>query len=206
MKIYDISMEIHPNMPVYKDLESKKPTFKNVANFKDNSHYETDVTMNVHSGTHIDFNLHMIENGETSSEAKIEQYISEARVFDLSYVLDSITKENLTNLAIRKGDFVIFKTRNSQDEGFNPNFVFVSESAANYLAEIGIKGVGIDALGVERSQPGHPTHKALMAKNIIILEGLRLANIRSGVYTLIALPLKLRGLDASPVRAILLGN
>ena len=42
--------------------------------------------------------------------AKIEQYISEARVFDLSYVLDSITKENLTNLAIRKGDFVIFKT------------------------------------------------------------------------------------------------
>lgn len=206
MKIYDISMEIHPNMPVYKDLESKKPTFKNVANFKDNSHYETDITMNVHSGTHIDFNLHMIENGETSSEAKIEQYISEARVFDLSYVLDSITKENLTNLAIRKGDFVIFKTRNSQDEGFNANFVFVSESAANYLAEIGIKGVGIDALGVERSQPGHPTHKALMAKNIIILEGLRLANIRSGVYTLIALPLKLRGLDASPVRAILLGN
>lgn len=206
MKIYDISMEIHPNMPVYKDLASKKPTFKNVANFDKDSHYETDVTMNVHSGTHVDFNLHMIKDGETSSEAKIEQYISDARVFDLSYVLESITKENLTNLAIRKGDFVIFKTRNSQDEGFNPNFVFVAESAAQYLAEIGIKGIGIDALGVERSQPGHPTHKALMAKNIIILEGLRLAHIRSGAYTLIALPLKLRGLDASPVRAILLGN
>lgn len=206
MKIYDISMEIHPGMPVYKDLESKKPTFKNVANFKDNSHYETDVTMNVHSGTHVDFNLHMVDGGETSSEAKLDHYISEARVFDLSYVLESITKENLVNLAIRKNDFVIFKTRNSQDEGFNPNFVFVAESAANYLAELGIKGVGIDALGIERSQPGHPTHKALMSKNIIILEGLRLANIRSGSYTLIALPLKLRGLDASPVRAILLGN
>lgn len=205
MKIYDISMEIHPDMPVYKDLESKKPTFKNVANFKDNSHYETDVTMNVHSGTHVDFNLHMIESGSTSSEAKIEHYISEARVFDLSYV-ESITKENLVNLAIRKGDFVIFKTRNSQDEGFNPNFVFVAESAAKYLAEIGIKGVGIDALGIERSQVGHPTHKALMEKQVIILEGLRLAHIRTGSYTLIALPLKLRGLDASPVRAILLGN
>lgn len=206
MKIYDISMEIHPDMPVYKDLQSKKPTFKNVANFIDNSHYETDVTMNVHSGTHVDFNLHMVKGGETSSEAKLDHYISEARVFDLSYVLEYITKENLVNLAIRKNDFVIFKTRNSQDEGFNPNFVFVAESAANYLAELGIKGVGIDALGIERSQPGHPTHKALMSKNIIILEGLRLANIRSGSYTLIALPLKLRGLDASPVRAILLGN
>lgn len=206
MKIYDISMEIHPDMPVYKDLPSKKPTFKNVANFKDQSHYETDVTMNVHSGTHVDFNLHMIDGGDTSSEAKLDHYISEARVFDLSYVLETITKENLVNLAIHKNDFVIFKTRNSQDEGFNPNFVFVGESAANYLAEIGIKGVGIDALGIERSQTGHPTHKALMSKNIIILEGLRLANIRSGSYTLIALPLKLRGLDASPVRAILLGN
>lgn len=206
MKIYDISMEIQPNMPVYKNLESKKPTFKTVADFKDNGHHETDITMNVHSGTHIDFNLHMIENGETSSDVKISDYISEARVFDLSYVLESITKENLVNLSIRKNDFVIFKTRNSNDETFNPNFVFVSQSAAEYLAEIGIKGVGIDALGIERSQPGHPTHKALMAKNIIILEGLQLANIRSGVYTLIALPLKLRGLDASPCRAILLGN
>lgn len=206
MKIYDISMEIHPNMPVYKNLESKKPSFKNVANFKDNGHYETDITMNVHTGTHIDFNLHMLEDGQTSSEVKVSDYITEARVFDLSYVLEIITKENLTNLAIRKGDFVIFKTRNSNDETFNPNFVFVGQSAALYLAEIGIKGVGIDALGIERSQPGHPTHKALMAKNIIILEGLQLSNIRSGVYTLIALPLKLRGLDASPCRAILLGN
>lgn len=199
-------MEIHPNMPVYKNLESKKPTFKTVSDFKVNQHYETDITMNVHSGTHIDFNLHMLEDGQTSSDAKIADYITEARVFDLSYVLDNITKENLTNLAIRKNDFVIFKTRNSNDENYNPNFVFVAESAATYLAEIGIKGVGIDALGIERSQPGHPTHKALMAKNIIILEGLQLANIRSGVYTLIALPLKLRGLDASPCRAILLGN
>lgn len=199
-------MEIHPNMPVYKNLESKKPTFKTVSDFKVNQHYETDITMNVHSGTHIDFNLHMLEDGQTSSDAKIADYITEARVFDLSYVLDNITKENLTNLSIRKNDFVIFKTRNSNDENYNPNFVFVAESAATYLAEIGIKGVGIDALGIERSQPGHPTHKALMAKNIIILEGLQLANIRSGVYTLIALPLKLRGLDASPCRAILLGN
>lgn len=206
MKMYDISMEIHPDMPVYKNLESKKPTFKNVSNFKENSHYETDLTMNVHSGTHVDFNLHMLADGQTSSDAILEHYISDARVFDLSFVLESITKENLTSLAIRKGDFVIFKTRNSQDEGFNPSFVFVAESAANYLADIGIKGVGIDALGIERSQPGHPTHKALMAKNVIILEGLRLSDVRSGSYTLIALPLKLKGLDASPVRAILLGN
>ena len=206
MKIYDISMEISEQMPVYKDLESKKPRFINVSNHTENEHYETDIHMNVHSGTHVDFNLHMLKDGATSSEALISNYISEARVLDLSYVLERIEKENLVHLGIKKNEFILLKTRNSQEDKFNPEFVFLAESAAIYLSEIGIKGVGIDALGVERSQKGHPTHKHLMAKNIIILEGLRLKDISVGSYTLIALPLKLKGLDASPVRAVLIGQ
>jgi arylformamidase len=206
MKIYDISMEISEQMPVYKNLESKKPSFINVSNHVENEHYETDVKMNVHSGTHVDFNLHMVKDGSTSSDAILSNYISEARVLDLTYVLDRIEKDNLVHLGIKKNEFILLKTRNSSDDIFNPDFVFLAESASIYLSELGIKGVGIDALGVERSQKGHPTHKHLMSKNIIILEGLRLKDVSVGSYTLIALPLKLKGLDASPVRAVLIGN
>jgi len=80
----------------------------------------------------------------------------------------------------------------------------VTESAAKYLAEKQIKGVGVDALGIERDQAGHPTHKTLMNHNIVILEGLRLKDIVPQSYILIALPLKFEGLDGSPVRAVLL--
>lgn len=206
MKIYDISMEISESMPVYKNLESKKPRFKNVSNHDENQHYETDITLNVHSGTHVDFNLHMLRDGSTSSEAVLSNYITEARVLDLTGVADKIEKEHLVPFKIKKSEFLIFKTKNSNDEVFNPEFIYLAESAALYLKEIGIKGVGIDALGVERNQKGHPTHKHLMGDNIIIIEGLRLKDVSVGTYTLIALPLKLKKLDASPVRAVLIGN
>lgn len=204
MKIYDISVVISPNMTVYKDYPHKKPVFTNVSNFETGSAYETDIKMNVHSGTHVDFNLHMLKDGNTSSNAILSNYITDAKVFDLTHLTDKIEADDLMELNIEKDDFVLFKTRNSNVEHFDFEFVYVTESAAKYLAEKQIKGVGVDALGIERDQPGHPTHKTLMNHNIVILEGLRLKDIVPQSYILIALPLKFEGLDGSPVRAVLL--
>ena len=64
-----------------------------------------------------------------------------------------------------------------------------------------IKGVGIDALGIERNQT--PTHKLLLGAGIIIIEGLRLKDVPEGEYFLIALPLKIKDVEAAPTRAIL---
>lgn len=204
MKIYDISVVISPNMTVYKDYPHKKPVFTNVSNFETGSAYETDIKMNVHSGTHVDFNLHMLKDGNTSSNAILSNYITDAKVFDLTHLKDKIEADDLKELNIEKDDFVLFKTRNSNVEHFDFEFVYVTESAAKYLAEKQIKGVGVDALGIERDQAGHPTHKTLMNHNIVILEGLRLKDIVPQSYILIALPLKFEGLDGSPVRAVLL--
>lgn len=191
-------------MTVYKDYPHKKPVFTNVSNFETGSSYETDIKMNVHSGTHVDFNLHMLKDGNTSSSAILSNYITDAKVFDLTHLKDKIEADDLKELNIEKNDFVLFKTRNSNVEHFDFEFVYVSESAAKYLAEKQIKGVGVDALGIERDQAGHPTHKTLMNHNIVILEGLRLKDIVPQNYILIALPLKFEGLDGSPVRAVLL--
>ena len=63
--------------------------------------------------------------------------------------------------------------------------------------------MGIDALGVERSQPGHETHLALLGHDIMVLEGLALKDVAEGRYLLIALPLLIDGADGAPARAVL---
>lgn len=100
------------------------------------------------------------------------------------------------------------RTRNSftGGEGFDPNFIYLEETGAQYLAELGVKGVGIDALGIERDQPAHETHRILFERGIIIIEGLCLRNVKAGTYLMVATPLCLVGGEASPVRVLLLSE
>lgn len=203
MKIYDVTMKIDEQIQVYKNIESKKPIFKTVADFKENGHHETDVTFNVHTGTHIDFPLHMIEGGKNSTSLDIHRFIREVKVFDLSHVNECITKSDVENLNIQEGDFVLFKTKNSFEETFNFHFIFVREDAATYLASKKIRGVGVDGLGIERDQKGHPTHLVLMHQDIDIIEGLRLKEVKEGTYFMYALAVPFLGLDALPMSIIL---
>lgn len=201
--IYDISVAITPEMTVYKNIEEKKPKIKQVNFFEKQGHYESEITFNMHTGTHIDYPLHMIEIGTNSNTENLDVLTGKAKVFDLTHVKDQIDISDIANLDINKNDFLIFKTRNSFREDFDEGFAFVNEKAAKYLVEKQIRGVGIDSLGIERSQPNYPTHKSLLGANIIILEGLRLKDIEPGEYELYCLPLKIKNVEAAPVRAIL---
>lgn len=204
MKIYDISMKIHFAMAVYKNKDDKRPIIKVVQDFANNSAYESSLTMNMHTGTHIDAPLHMVENGATMDEFNIERVITKCKVLDFTSIEHKITKEDLLTKEINKEDFILLKTRNSFQEDFDFNFVYVEESGAQYLKDKEIKGVGIDALGIERSQSGHETHKTLFSQGITIMEGLRLKDVAEGEYFLCALPLKISGVEASPARAVLI--
>lgn len=201
MKIHDITAPIFEGMPVYKNKPEKQPKLETVTN----AHVtESRLSLDVHTGTHIDAPLHMMNEGKTFETISIEELVRNCKVFDLTHVDDRITAGDLEGLDIAKGDFVLFKTKNSFDEEFNYDFIFVAKDAAEQLAEIGIAGVGIDALGIERAQEGHPTHKALMGKDIIIIEGLSLKDVAQGEYFMVAAPLKLQGTDAAPARILLL--
>lgn len=203
MEIYDISMAIHPEMPVYKNKEKLKPVFTVINNFETGKVHQTKVTMDLHSGTHVDAPFHMLEEGKTSEHFNLEQIITECRVLDLTCVEDKITVQGLKEKQIKPGEFILFKTQNSYRKDFNINFIYLEQEGAKYLAKTGIAGVGIDSLGIERNQKGHPTHKTLLSNEITILEGLRLKGIKEGVYNLILAPLKIKGSDAAPVRALL---
>ncbi len=223
-KIYDIAMTIEPDMPVYKDREEKKPQFTVTGDFDRGSSYETRLSMDLHTGTHLDMPLHFIPGGASSEFWSSGRFFTPCTVFDFSALKqDCIRAEDfprgglhyeelghIDELKDRTGTpalenrAVLLKTVNSGREGFDFSFVYLAQSGAAYLAENKIAGVGIDALGIERAQPGHETHRLLLGSGIWILEGLRLGHVPAGEYILVLIPLKIAGVEALPVRAVLL--
>lgn len=197
-------MLIHEDMQVYNNIEDKKTKITNMANYSNASHFESRLYMDIHGGTHFDAPLHMVEGGDTIENFDLSKGLTPCKVFDLTSLDLKITKNDIESLDINEGDFILFKTKNSYTEEFDFNFVFIEKSAAEYLRDKKIKGVGTDALGVERSQPGHETHKAFLGNNIVVLEGLRLKDIKEGKYFLVALPLKIKGIEGAPARAVLI--
>ncbi|MBA4600867.1 cyclase family protein [Thermoactinomyces mirandus] len=203
MKIYDVSMPIVPDMQVYKNKPEKKPLIRVVQDFDTASARESRIDMDVHCGTHIDSPLHMFPEGGTMETISLDRLVGKARVLDLTHVEGGISREDLEDKEIQAGEFLLLKTRNSGQDQFDFEFVYLKEDGAIYLVEKQIRGVGIDALGIERSQPGHPTHKNLFRAGVIIMEGLRLQGVPEDTYFMVAAPIKLVNTEAAPARVIL---
>jgi len=201
---YDISLPIYEGMPVYKNKPEKQTQLETTSDFTKGRAHETRLHMDAHAGTHIDAPLHMIPNGSTIEQLDIQQLLRNVKVFNLTHVSDHISASDIRDLGIERGDFVLFKTKNSFDNEFNFEFVYVAKDAAKFLAESGVAGVGVDGLGVERAQPEHETHTHLMNAGATIIEGLALKDVPAGEYFMIALPLKLIGIDAAPARVVLM--
>lgn len=203
MNIYDVSLKIHEQMSVYKNLEEKRPEFNIVKKIPEDLVNETEIRFNLHTGTHIDAPRHMFEKGSGIDEIDLHKLITKCKVLDLSDVNDGISEDDLRKKNIQNGDAVLLKTSNSKHDIIPVDFIYLKEDAARYLNGKNVTVVGIDALGIERNQKGHPTHKALMNAGVIIIEGLNLEKIDEGEYLMMALPLKIEGADGAPARVIL---
>ncbi|MBB6734874.1 cyclase family protein [Cohnella zeiphila] len=205
-KIYDISITVEEGMQVWENIRDKQPSIVNASNHGQGKPHESVLSMNVHTGTHVDAPLHMIAGGETIETIPLEQLVGPCRVLDLMHVVGSITRSDLEPFALQRGERVLFKTKSSFSERYLDDFVFLREDGAQYLAEIGVRVAATDALGIERDQDGYPTHRTLMRAGVVIVEGLRLKDVPPGNYWLVVAPLKLTGIDAAPARAFLIGD
>jgi arylformamidase len=119
-------------------------------------------------------------------------------------VEDCIELAHIQKYEIQPGDFIFLKTKNSLEDTFNAQFIYLSAEAAQYLVERDVEVVGADALSIERNSPGHATHHVLLENGILVVEGLRLKEVPEGEYTSVIAPLPIVGGDGSPARVLLI--
>jgi len=166
--------------------------------------------MSAHAGTHIDAPSHFIANeAQTIDQYSAEEFIMPALVVDIENKT-AIHPEELRKADLQPGEAVLFKTENSlsgrcKNGVFSEEYVYLSSEAAQYCVEKKAKLVGIDYITIEKyGDQAFPSHKTIMKNGIFILEGINLADVPPGRYSLLCLPLKIKGGEASPVRAVLL--
>jgi len=163
------------------------------------------LAMSAHSGTHIDAPAHFIANGRTIDQISAERWVSPAVVIDLP-AEGNIAVAQLRGHDIRSGDAVLLRANAERaGDADADDFSSLTQEAADFLAAKNINFVGIDALSIEPyHDPDFPVHKKLLGSDILIVEGLRLAHVPPGRYTVIAAPLHISGGDGAPARVLLM--
>jgi arylformamidase len=205
--IYDVSVPITNTMPVWPSDPPVKLTPKpHQSGDKTQRVVVTNIEMGSHSGTHIDAPWHFIDSGSRLNEIPLETLVGAATVFEIPNV-PSIGIREVENLPLDGVERILFKTENSKhwaDGKFYEQFVYLELEAAQFLVDRGAKLVGIDYLSIDQfKSEKHPTHFALLGRNVVIVEGLNLSRISAGKYEITALPLNLQDVDGAPTRVIL---
>ncbi|HIW13731.1 MAG TPA: arylformamidase [Candidatus Salinicoccus stercoripullorum] len=161
------------------------------------------IETSTHIGTHIDAPFHFDDAGAKVDELDINRYIGDATVIE---VMDRevITKEDLGRFDIR-GPVLLVKTKERTAQEVFPDTVPVlDEQAVEYIAGKGVRLFGVDVTSVDPvDSKTLNNHHQLHENDIMIIENTVLEEVGEGYYDFIALPLKIRGADGSPVRAVL---
>lgn len=204
MRLLDISLTVSPQMPTYKGKKEMKPVIEKTRSLEEGAN-ESRFIFPSHTGTHIDAPRHMIDQGKTIDQIPLDRFWGPAVVIEI-LGRPAIDRDALLPFSsfILKDHYLILKTDNSLTNLSREDFVYLTESGAQFLKEKEIRGLGMDSIGIERNQPDHPSHRTLLASGIVIVEGLYLTHVLPGMYLFFALPLKIEGGDGSPARALLL--
>lgn len=166
------------------------------------------LTISSHAGTHIDAPRHYSDHGVSVDHIPPSLLVGEAQLLDLTGVR-RIGRHELSRLPVKGHERVLLKTDNSllwDKTGFCEDYAALTADGAAYLLEAGVKLVGIDYLSVEPFDGSGEIHGALLSGGVVILEGLNLEGAPAGSYELICLPLRIKGGDGAPARAILRGG
>jgi arylformamidase len=158
----------------------------------------------VHLSAHADAPSHYGADAPTIEQRSLNYYLGGCQVVRVDVPRGTWVTPDHLSVAI-EAERVLFATGTFPDPyQWNNDFAALSPELIEHLAEVGVILVGIDTPSVDLFDSKElPTHKAILAHDMAILEGLVLRDVPDGLYELIALPLPLDGFDASPVRAVL---
>ena len=164
----------------------------------------TELTMSPHTGSHADAPLHYDEHGASIGEVPLETYLGRCRVIAATGAAPLVQAEQIAPLLRGAPPRILLRTYARVPDGWDATFTAVAPAAIDLLHEHGVRLVGIDTPSVDpEASKTLDSHQRLRAHGMAVLEGLVLDEVPPGDYELIALPLKWRGVDASPVRAVL---
>ena len=195
MKIYDISQEIFTCKVYPGDPAPKKETICSTE--KGDLYNLTAFSMCAHNGTHIDAPFHFLRDGKTVEALSLERTVGFAFVTAYEGEILATDAEHILQRAKTFGPEpakrILIKGNAT-----------VTVSAAEAFAKAGIFLLGVESQSVGPEDAPMAAHLALLKKDVVLLEGLRLSEVEEGTYLLCAAPLALAGSDGAPCRAILI--
>jgi len=204
MAIHDISVPIHPGMPIYRNNPGySRSLFQAIADGATANVSELD--LGAHTGTHVDGPAHFYDGGDGTEVLDLEAMLGPCLVAEIGERgLDPIDAEALEAASVPEGtERLLLKTTNSQlwnQSEFTHDFLRLDKSGADWVLARGIRLIGIDYLSIGDGD----AHLALLDVPIVALEGLDLRAIEPGPYELICLPMHLAdGSDGAPARVVL---
>lgn len=204
--LIDMTHTITPEIPVYPG--DPAPVLTKAATMTKDGYRTTALSLCSHTGTHMDAPYHLLQDGRSLDQMPMSQFSGRATVLDVSDEGPVITEAFLQSNydAIYCADYILFYTgwenRWGTETYMEDTFPVPDEAAARYLVSRGLKGVGTDALSLDRLSGPHPVHTTLLKSGTLILECLCLKKVRGRKdFLFFALPMKFQNADGAPIRA-----
>jgi arylformamidase len=206
----DLSHTISPDMPYFPGTEP--PVFSKPFTLASHGFAEQKITILTHSGTHMDAPAHIFEAGATLEQLGLPHFFGSAVTLDLT----SLPAKAITMDALRPfrhllagKNFVLLRTGWSEhwgNQGYFRDYPVLSAEAAQWLAGLNFKGIGVDAISFDsHNSTALPIHRIFLARDIVLIENLvNLEKIPAHEFVFCCLPLKIAATDGAPVRAIAL--
>jgi kynurenine formamidase len=213
-KLFDLTQPFSRDIPVYHIYS--RPSFGVYHEIDEGGFYDRTASFYTHSGTHIDAPRHFSKEGYTLAEIPLEVLISTGVVLDLPKgELEEITADDFERAKsggdIREGDVLIINTgwhRKWEEPEYPKKFPGIVKSGAQWLAESGVKMVGVDWICIDhpkQTDMGDNTwasHKIVLSANIPVIEnvGGEVDKLNGQRVTVMALPVKVVKGDGFPIR------
>jgi arylformamidase len=205
--LIDVSVGVSPTTPVWPGAPAFALSQKTTELGGGAAKMDSTFSMIPHCGTHIDAPLHFARGGDAIDAVGLDLLIGPCRVIEHRGDRH-VTKEDLVAMGNLSAERILVKTRNSdglRKGKLDKDYLSLLPDALDYLMQTGGRVLGVDGLAIgPYGELCDRNHLVFCGAGGIIIEVLDLSDVEPGDYQLIALPIKLVGVEAAPARVVLL--
>lgn len=222
MKFYDVTRPITPDLPVWPGDPS--PEVLPVSSISAGDQFNVSaLRLGTHTGTHVDAPRHLFPDGDGVDRLPLDVLVGDAWVCRLPPGLTMVAASDLEAAGMPEGTMRLLLASDGERAGGTwqrqakrskrrsraalREGIALAPDAARWIVEHGIRLVGTESLSIDPEGAADPaTHRTLLSRSIVVIEGLDLHAVPAGAYHLVCLPLRLPDADGSPARVLLVSH